>query len=159
MKMKYKVLALGVCMAMMLTACGEDPALTQFRTDVDSFCTEISQMDTAINGIDPESETAVSDLLTYLDKLDELFANFAELDFPEEFDYLEGLADEASEYMSVAVESFHEAYGNGSYNEYLEEYARENYSRANKRILIIISFLHGEEPQDEDLIIQTSESE
>ena len=46
-------------------------------------------------------------------KLDTSFQNFAELDFPTEFDYLESLADEASAYMTQAVESYHEAYSNG----------------------------------------------
>ena len=36
----------------------------------------------------------------------------------------------------------------------MAEYAKENYSRAYKRVQIIISFLHGEEPQDPDLTIE-----
>ena len=43
--------------------------------------------------------------------------DFAALDFPTEFDYLESLADEASEYMTTAVESYHDAYDNGGYNQ------------------------------------------
>ena len=53
--------------------------------------------------------------------------------------------------MTEAVKSYHEAYSNGSYNEYTAEYARQNYSRAYKRVQIIITFLHGEEPSDADL--------
>ncbi len=49
------------------------------------------------------------------------------------------------------MKSYHEAYSNGSYNEYTAEYARQNYSRAYKRVQIIITFLHGEEPSDADL--------
>ena len=56
--------------------------------------------------------------------------------------------------MTEAVNSYHEAYGNGAYNEYIAEYAKQNYSRAYKRIQIIISFLHGEEPTDADLTIE-----
>ena len=85
--------------------------------------------------------------------MDAEFEDFAELDFPEEFDYLEVLADEASEYMTTAVNSYQEAYEGDSYNEVTAEYAKENYIRAYKRIQIIISFLHGEEPDDVDLTI------
>lgn len=142
--------------AMLLTACGEDPELARFRKSMDDFCTKISEIDSCINDIDAQSENAVSELLGYLDELDETFKSFATLDFPEEFDYLEGLADESSQYMTQAVASYHEAYGSGSYNEYIAEYARQNYSRSYKRIQIIISFLHGEEPDDADLSIEYS---
>ena len=109
--MKKKILALtaGLLTALTLTACGKDPALTQFKED------------------------------------------FAALDFPTEFDYLESLADEASEYMTTAVESYHEAYDNGGYNQLTADYAKENYARAYKRIQIIITFLHGEQPEDVNL--------
>ena len=71
--------------------------------------------------------------------------------FPTEFDYLESLADEASEYMTTAVESYHDAYDNGGYNQLTADYAKENYARAYKRIQIIITFLHGEQPEDVNL--------
>ena len=86
-----------------------------------------------------------------------MFQSFARLDFPEEFDYLEDLADESSQYMTEAVASYHDAYSNGAYNEYTAEYARQNYSRAYKRIQIIITFLHGEHPDDVDLAIEYGE--
>lgn len=151
MKKKFTLLAAALTAALVLAACGEDPAMTQFRNDMDEFCTKISQIDNSINGIDAQSEDAISQLLAYLDDLDLVFRDFAELDFPEEFDYLEELADESSRYMTEAVKNYHEAYSNGSYNEYTAEYARQNYSRAYKRIQIIITFLHGEEPSDADL--------
>lgn len=138
--------------AAFLTACGEDSELTQFRKSVDDFCDKISEIDSDMNNIDAEADGAVSEFLGYLDELDLVFQSFAKLDFPEEFDYLEATADEASQYMTTAVESYHEAYSNGSYNEYTAEYAYGNYSRAYKRIQIIISFLHGETPDDVNVI-------
>lgn len=156
MKSKIYTLCTALFAAVMLTACGEDPALTQFRKSVDEFCTKVSEIDTSINSIDAQSEAASTELLSYLDDLDLVFQSFARLDFPEEFDYLEHLADESSEYMTEAVASYHDAYSNGSYNEYMADYAGENYARAYKRIQIIISFLHGEEPEDADLTIEYS---
>ena len=143
----------AVLAIVLLTACGEDPELSRFHKSMDDFCTKVSEIDTAINSIDAtaDADAAVAELLGYLDELDLVFRSFAKLDFPEEFDYLEDTAQEASSYMTTAVESFHDAYSNGSYNEYTAEYAQGNYNRAYKRIQIIISFLHGETPDDVDL--------
>lgn len=152
MKNKVRMLIAAFFAAAFLTACGEDSELTQFRKNVDDFCDKISEIDSDMNNIDAEADGAVSEFLGYLDELDLVFQSFAKLDFPEEFDYLEATADEASQYMTTAVESYHEAYSNGSYNEYTAEYAYGNYSRAYKRIQIIISFLHGETPDDVNVI-------
>lgn len=154
MKRQVRMLFAAVMISVMLTACGEDPELAQFRNSIDDFCTKVSEIDTSINSIDAQADNATSELLSYLDELDSVFQSFAELDFPEEFDYLEDLADESSEYMTEAVSKYHEAYGDGYYDEYSAEYARQYYSRAYKRVQIIITFLHGEEPDDADLTIE-----
>lgn len=153
---KLRVICAVLLSALLLTGCGEDPALTQFRKSMDDFCTKISEIDTSINNIDAQSDGAADELLSYLDELDLVFQSFARLDFPEEFDYLENLAQESSQYMTEAVSSYHNAYSNGSYNEYMADYAGENYARAYKRIQIILAFLHGEQPEDEDLTIEYS---
>lgn len=142
------VLALGL----LLTGCGEDPELTRFKNEFENFCINVSALDTSINNIDAESDTATDELLGYIDQLEDEFETLAEMDFPEEFDYLEELADQAGEYMSEAADSYHEAYANDSYEANLSDYAYKNYKRAYKRIQIILIYLHGEEPQDEDLI-------
>lgn len=140
----------------MLTACGEDPALAQFKKNMDNFCTKISEIDTAINSIDASSDNAVSELLTCLDELDIVFQSFARIDFPEEFDYLESLADESSQFMTEAVKNYHDAYSNGSYNDSIAEYAKQYYIKAYKRVQIIVTCLHGEIPSDADLVIEYS---
>lgn len=142
--------------AITLTACGKDPVLAQFRKDMDSFCTKISEIDNAINSIDASADNAASDLLDCLDELDLVFQAFAKLDFPEEFDYLESLADESSQFMTEAVKNYHSVYGSGSYNDSVAEYAKQYYIKAYKRIQIIITFLHGDLPNDADLIIEYS---
>lgn len=146
----------AILTAIMLTACGEDPMLAQFRKDMDAFCTKISEIDTAINSIDADADNAASELLACLDDLDIVFQAFARLDFPEEFDYLESLADESSVFMTEAVKNYHDAYSNGSYNASIAEYAKQYYIKAYKRVQIIISFLHGEIPNDADLTIEYS---
>lgn len=157
MKKQFTLSMAVLLAAAMLTACGQDKELDAFCAKIDDFCTTISEKDTAINNIDAQSENARAELLGYLDDLDAAFQDFADLDFPEEYDYLEEIADESSTYMTEAVSSYHEAYSDGGFNEYTAEYARENYSRAYKRVQIIITFLHGEEPEDVDLTVASEE--
>lgn len=156
---KFRLLAAGLLFSVCLTGCAAtvDPELTKFKNDIDNFCSSISELDASMNKIDASSDTAPAQLLEYLDEVDMRFQSFAELDFPTDYDYLEPLADEASEYMTEAVEYYHQSYSNGSYNEYTAQYAQENYSRAIKRIKIIITFLHGEVPDDADLNISYEE--
>ena len=154
MNKKIHTVLLVFLAAVILTACGEDTELTRFKKSIDDFCTRISEIDSSINQIDAQSDDATAQLLACLDDLDSTFQGFARLDFPEEFAYLENLAEESSEYMTEAVKNYHSAYGGDKYDEATAEYAKQNYSRAYKRIQIIISFLHGEEPTDADLSIE-----
>lgn len=154
MKQLIPLLFAALLAAFTLTACGRDPELAQFKNNIEDFCTKVSEIDAEINSIDASSENAVSELLSCLDCLDDTFQKFAALDFPDEFSYLKETADQAGEYMSEAVASYHEAYQNHSYDEATAAYAKENYARAYKRIQIILSFLHGEEPSDAELQYQ-----
>ena len=136
------------------SACGKKDEIAEFKKEIDAFCTDISTIDTTINSIDAQSDQAVTELLQNLDALEADFNQFAELDFPQEYDYLEPLADEASSYMSEAVASYHTVYQDeDSYSENTADYAKENYGRAYKRIQIIIAFLHGEDPAEMGLVI------
>lgn len=163
MKKSIKLAAVSTLLIIGMTACGKSPEITQFQNDIDSFCAEIADINTAINSVNATSDTAVNEVLTHLDELDKQFENFAELDFPEEFNYLENLADEAGNYMSEAVKGYRDAYTNDEHNEASMtaqfEYATENYNRAYKRIQIIIAILHGEDPNDLGLVEQQNSAE
>lgn len=148
MKRKIIQLLAGFLAAVTLTACGTDPEITQFKTKVDAFCTSVAELHESINGIDAQADDAAALALAYLDQLDKQFQDFAELDFPEEYDYLESLADEAGSYMKEAVDSYHIVYESGDYDEDTAAYARENSARALKRVQIILSILRGEDPSD-----------
>ena len=67
--------------------------------------------------------------MKYIDQLEDEFADLAEMDFPEEFDYLEELADQAGDYMKEAASSYHEAYANDTYDASISEYAYNNYEQ------------------------------
>ncbi|MCM1090490.1 MAG: hypothetical protein NC092_13525 [Butyrivibrio sp.] len=149
MRRKGFLLLTGLLAAVTLSACGADPELQQFKKDMDSFCDSVAELHESINNIDAEAANASALALDYLDNLDIQFQKFAELDFPEEYDYLEELADEAGEYMSEAVQSYHEAFADGGYDESTGDYARENSARALKRLQVILDILHGENPTED----------
>lgn len=145
MKNKKASLLAGLMVASaLLTGCGADPEITQFKNDLDTFCENVAELDEAINDIDAEEENATSLALGYLDKLDIEFQNFAEMDFPEEYDYLESLADEAGAYMTESVASYHTLYEAEDFDEDTATYARETSARAFKRVQVIIDVLQGE---------------
>ncbi|MBE5865155.1 MAG: hypothetical protein E7292_02930 [Lachnospiraceae bacterium] len=145
MKNKKASLMAGILIvSALLTGCGADPEITQFKNDLDSFCEKVAELDEAINAIDAEDENATSLALGYLDKLDVEFQNFAEMDFPEEYDYLESLADEAGAYMTESVTSYHSLYESDEYDEDTATYARETSARAFKRVQVILDVLQGE---------------
>ncbi len=145
MKNKKISVMTGILAATVLLAgCGANPEITQFKNDMNSFCENVAELDEAINNIDVESDNATTLALGYLDKLDIEFQNFAEMDFPEEYDYLESLADEAGSYMTEAVKSYHTLYEAENYDEDTATYARENSARAFKRVQVILDVLQGE---------------
>lgn len=148
--MKHKILSLLAMSlsVLFLASCGTDPEIMTFMQDLEDFCTAVSDLNESINHIDAEADNAAALALDYLDRLDDQFQDFAALDFPEEFDYLESLADEAGEYMKEAVESYHQAYANDDYDADTAAYARENSARAFKRIQIILQVMRGEDPTE-----------
>ncbi len=157
-----KKVALLALTALFLTGCSKQPAENSiFENDLNVFCDNIVKIDASINkipdvtGNEEALANAKKDLLKCLDQLNDQFEKFADMDFPAEYDYLEDMADEASEYMMEAVETYHTMYGEeDGYNVNLEEYADENYARAYKRIRIITALLRGETPNEEGLTIQ-----
>ena len=152
--MNRKIIAIltTLFIGLLLTACGEDPELAKFKVNFENFCINLSTLDTAINNIDAKSEDASDLLIIYMDQMDQQFQALAALEFPEEFKYLEELSDEASKYMSEAADSYAKAYANDTFDQAMSDYAYKNYKRAYKRIQLILIYLHGDEPREEDLI-------
>ena len=158
MKIRYTIITL-IISVLLIAGCGSSESgdegsneLKQFRTQVDTFCQTISDIDTQINSIDTTSETYATDIMNCLNSLNTAFADFAALDFPEEYDYLEHLADEASSYMSEAVTGYSQVYTDNSLNSQAmtDKYneASTAYANAFKRIKVIMTFLNGEVSQD-----------
>ncbi len=153
MKNRFLTFISASLLCIFLVGCGEDPELAKFKTEMNSFCNEIMEIDEGINSIDAQSEGAKDELLRYLNRADDAFRKLANLSIPEEFSYLDGLTDSASEDMTQAVTLYDEAFSNNSFNEYTFDYATEYYKRAYTRLTYIITLLHGEVPENGDITI------
>lgn len=153
MKTKRTSLLAALLAAVLLTGCGESKELKSFRESFDTFCTNVAELDASINGIDASAEDASSQLLMLLDELDVRFQELAALEIPKQFDYLENLADEASENMTLAVENYHTAFEADMYDADAAELAAGYYERAYKRVQYMITFLQGDVPDDENVQI------
>lgn len=145
-----------LAVTIILTSCGksqESEELKAYRTQMDTVFQNISDINDTMNTIDTESETATDDLLSCFDSLETELSGMAEFTAPTQFSSIDKLADEAYENMTTANELYHEAFSNGSYNEYTAEAASEYYARVNKRLQYIIQILHGETPEGDGVTV------
>lgn len=142
-----KIAALLCCLMLGITGCKGDDSIDNYKANMTQFFENIEIYDSSINAIDPNSETATTDLLRLLDSMDTTFAQMASLEVPEGFPGVEELADEASLYMSDAVSCYHQAYDN-EYDSVMEEVAYQYYQQANIRFQYIVSILHGDIPEE-----------
>lgn len=144
-------LCLIVLCILFVTGCGKDEALDEYKTNMETFFSNISEINDNMNAIDVSDEGYVSNLLEYLDSLNEEVEWMSQLEVPEEFSAVDTLADEAYENMSQAVSYYHMAYEAKEYDENMEAAAHEYYDRANKIIQYIITILHGEIPEGDGI--------
>lgn len=147
--MRLKIIGICLFLSLFLTACGEDEALNAYLEDMNTFFSKAAEYNEKMNAIDRESDTAVLELLGYLDALEEDISWMAELEVPEQFSAVESLADEAAENMKQAVELFHKACEGEQFDDSTAQAAIEYYNRTNIRIQYIITILHGEIPEGE----------
>ena len=151
----YRALAL-LLFAIVLTGCGKrDKALDTYKANMETYFTSVSNINNRMNQIDasmvstPEQLQAVhNELLTSLDQFETVTIQMSELEVPEQFAMVEGLADEAAENLTESVSLYHQLYEAEEYNEGIADAAFEYYERANKRIRYIRSILQGVIPDD-----------
>ncbi len=142
-----------------VSGCGKqaDSGLEEYKASMTEFYDKLSYYDKSINGIDPDSENAKNQLLAYLDEMNESYKTMAELTIPEQFDSISEIAVEAADYMQMADEFYHLAY-DGNFDEDNEQLAAQYYQRANSRVQVMLTVLHGEIPTGEGITVTTEEA-
>jgi len=153
MKQKNRILLLAIALVMILTACGNS-SLTTFQYNMNEFLKDITKVDNQMNKIDPDSEDAVSEMLECMNAMNKTFEELANIKVPTEFLSIETLADEASEYMDMALDNYSEAFSNpASYDASKGKLASEYLKRALKRKEYIAIILQGDVPEGEGVVI------
>ena len=143
-------------LAVIATGCGKqaDPEIESYKENMTQFYNKLSEYDSSINSIDPDSETAGDELLVVLDEMNETYKNMAAIEIPEEFSGISDIAVEAADYMDKANEFYHQAY-DGDFDSDSEMLASQYYQRANDRVLIMLQVLHGQVPEGEGITVET----
>ena len=159
LKKKF-VTEVAVIAGVMVLACGcgkkADNNLDSYKESMTEFYDKLSYYDASINGIDTDSEDAKTQLLGYLDEMNETYKTMAALQIPEEFDSISEIAVEAADYMQMADECYHMAY-DGTFDEDQEQLAGQYYQRANARVKVMLQVLHGEVPTGDNVVVTTQE--
>lgn len=143
-----------------LCSCGDNPEekeLAVFSEEITSFAANIKHADEDINTIDTSNASAANDLLLILDQLQVDFETLAELSVPEQFESIEELADDASEYMKNAVSYYHTAYEGDTFSAQDADIAYQYYTRAMKRIEIIGYALTGDIPELDNITVEITD--
>ena len=152
---KFVTLCMALLCGLWLTGCGENAELAAYQEDMNTFFEHIAEINDGMNAIasdaSTDSATKQKMLLSYLDQLQEEIAWMAELETPDQFSAVDGLADEADENMRQAVALYHNAYEAEEFDEVTAQVAKQYYERANLRIQYIIMILHGQIPQGEGI--------
>ena len=131
-----------------LCGCGKNKDIETYKANMTQFFENIQTIDTAINQLDPNSETVSSELLSLLDSLDKSFQQMASLEVPDGFPGVSELAQDASKYMTEAVSYYHQAYEGPEYDKTSADIAYQNYQIANKRFQYIVQIIHGDIPEE-----------
>ena len=158
MKLRICVSVLLVTMALSLFGCGKEDDLDAYQKEMATFSNNITELDSKMNAINPSSDEAVTELLGYLDTMNDEFTKLAEMEVPDEFVSVENLADEAGTYMSEAVSLYRKVFSSEEYDDYSATLADESYNRALKRLHYISEILQGREPEGEDITYVTDEN-
>ncbi len=160
MKKKLVVILVMTFVFSLFTGCEKkitnEKEINEYTASMEKFFNELETIDKEINSIDAEAQGSVNELSKSFDKLQKSYSEMASLTAPTEnvpktFQYIDTLADQASDYMTQANDYLKDAYSDTSYNENTVEVSMECYKRANKRVQYIITLLHGEYPQDDTI--------
>ncbi|MBR5578106.1 MAG: hypothetical protein IKW28_03835 [Lachnospiraceae bacterium] len=131
----------------LLTGCGKDEKLTAFEENMTTFYKNIRIIGNEMDALDPYDEDAVIQMNYKLESMKQQFEILAAMEIPSQFPGIDGLADDALEYMEEAVRLHSLAYEEAEVIDSYIQASSENYESAMKRIEYIATLLQGEIPE------------
>lgn len=108
----FSYIAIILLLVSLLTGCGQkkDAGIEAFQTQLNDFTAAVTQLDSDINSINPDSDDAVAQLLSYYDSLAAEFETLAAIPVPEKYSDISRLSSKANDYMAEAVSYYHIAF-------------------------------------------------
>lgn len=146
---KYYFILLIVSI-LFLSACGKQSVQEEagtYEQNMADIYNRIAASTSALDAIDPNSETAVTEMFDKLEEINTAFQEMDALEVPEEFSSIEAMADNAAFYMNEALTLYHEAYAGENYDPDAGNNAKAQYVAAMTYLSYIGQILMGEIPE------------
>ena len=144
----FLMITISICL---LSGCGKDEKLTAFEENMTAFYKNIRTIGNEMEALNPYDEDAATQMNSKLEDMKQQFEILAALEIPSQFPSIDGLADDALEYMNEAVHLHSLAYEEAEVIDSYIQASTENYESAMKRIEYIATLLQGEIPEGAEI--------
>ncbi len=132
-----------LCLSLLLSACGkkEDPALPKYKESMEAYTSEIINLSSSLESLDPEAADSVDKLLKTVDELAATLHNMAALEVPAAYSDAGNMAQEAYTLMDDSASLYHSAYGGDTYDEDSASQAQQQYLNSMQKVTDIGQYL------------------
>ena len=114
----------------LITGCSNKKDVENYISNMTTFVSNVEKLSVSINAIDPQSDGASTDLLFYLDYMDQTFSQMADVKPPKGYESVSDISRSAATSMRNAVQLYHEVYEAETFDEEKEAQARASYNYA-----------------------------
>ncbi len=114
----------------LITGCSNKKDVENYTENMTTFVNNVEKLSVSINAIDPESDVAAAELLSYLDNMDQTFSQMADVKPPGGYENVADISRSAATSMRNAVQIYHEVYEAETFDEEKEAQARSSYNYA-----------------------------
>ncbi|MCD8067815.1 MAG: hypothetical protein LUE87_02765 [Lachnospiraceae bacterium] len=155
--MSNKIFTAVICIlcVFVLSGCATSNSvkIASFEAQISTIIDSIEEINENMNAIDPDSDSAGTQMLKYMKELSSAIDNLAAIEVPSgEYQYVNDLAVEAQEYISEAITLYSQILSSGAeYAPDIADEAWQYYQKACRRISVIVSLLHGNTPSDVEI--------
>ncbi len=114
----------------LITGCSNKKDMENYTANMTTFVSNVEKLSVSINAIDPQSDDAATDLLFYLDYMDQTFSQMADTKPPKGYESVSDISRSAATSMRNSVQLYHEVYEAETFDEEKEAQARASYNYA-----------------------------
>ncbi len=114
----------------LITGCSNKKDVENYTANMTTFVSNVEKLSVSINAIDPQSDDAATDLLFYLDYMDQTFSQMADTKPPKGYESVSDISRSAATSMRNSVQLYHEVYEAETFDEEKEAQARASYNYA-----------------------------